>query len=465
MDSIFRALMLLCLVFAQVSQAQTYEDLKEIITKNDIKSIAALLPQLPKEYRSEFTLMMKSQSLQDASVNFPRVIMAGPDGRLLLAFNGDPAQKNYDSLEIIQYRDGTASFDFFEIRFPEKDQNGNPLNNLTKAEFSGRNPSKCLACHTSDPRPNWQHYPRWPGAFLGSDDRENLEPDLPDYQTYLSRLQNEFPQHPRYKHLEKVVEGYKYDGFRHGERNIRVTERIYRLNYLRVARILKNDPYYGSYKFLMMGMLGCGRSDYQDFLPAGFTSFSEAHDEFYQSHFDDVYIKRKLYIGDLYPDFRETKPFFTVPSTVSDHLSYGFVYGDQELEPNFRLKNDAIYGGQGGSAKVRDCDLLETQSKQALANVPMPADEAQAREQAQPKILKRCMECHTSGPVGMGAPHFPLDNVLRLKTHLSVDGYPRGNFYDEVIYRISAGGTPRMPPEGMSDSDRNELTNYLRGIK
>ncbi len=465
MDSILRALTLLCLGLTQVAQAQTYEQLKDTIEKNDVKSIATLLPYLSKEYRAEFTLMMKSQSLQEASSDFPRVILSGQDGRLLLAFNGDASQKGFDKLEVIQFRDDSERFDFYEVRFPEKDQNGRPLNNLTKAEFSARNPAKCLSCHTSDPRPNWQHYARWPGAFLGNDDRTTDEGHLPEYDAYLPRLQNEFPRHDRYKYLENVVEGYKYDGFRHGERNIHVTERIYRLNYLRVSRILKADPNYDAYKFLITGILGCGEKTYEAYLPAGFPAFSQVIDDFYQNHFDDIYTKRKIYVGDLFPDFKSVRPFFTVPSRVSEPMSYGFVKGDPELEPYFTISTTNEYGFKGGEAEVKDCGALQRLSRQRLASVAHPEDEARAREQARPKILNRCMECHTSGGVGLGGPHVPFDDVARLKQHLNYSGYAHGKFFDEAVYRLSATGDQRMPPEGLSDRERAELVEYFRAVK
>lgn len=451
------------------ANALTFEEVKDIVVRNDIKTIGDLLSRLPAEYRAEFTLMMKSQSLQGAGINYPRVIMTGTDGRLLMAFNGDPSQKGYDSLELIQFRDDKARFDFFEIRFPEKDQNGRALNNLTNAEISKRNPAKCLACHSSDPRPNWEHYNKWPGAFMGNDDSDNLEPEFPPLDVYKTHMATVFPQHARYKYLEKAVEGYSKENEygRPTQHNIFTTERIQRLNYLRVGRLLKSDPYYSAYKYLMVGMIACGDNvgNYVSYLPAHFPGFDVHVDNFAQTDFYDVFLKRKLYIHDLYPAFKTAAPFWTVPSFSTTHLSYSIVYDDPDLASHFDIRSSEYYGFNGGAAIPKDCAGLRDKSREALKNVPRPADEALTREQSQPKILKRCMECHTSGAIGSAGPHIPFDNVKRLKQHLNYEGYPHGGFLDEVVYRVSASGNQRMPPEGMSESDRSELTNYLRGIK
>lgn len=68
----------------------TYEDLLEFIQTNDVRTIDELLPELPAYYRSEFTLMHDSSSLQKASLELPRVIMTGPRATLIIAFTDHP---------------------------------------------------------------------------------------------------------------------------------------------------------------------------------------------------------------------------------------------------------------------------------------------------------------------------------------------------------------------------------------
>ena len=55
--------------------------LKEIIARNNVKSVDELLPFLPEELRSNFTLVYKSQSsLQTGTVENPRAILFGKNG-------------------------------------------------------------------------------------------------------------------------------------------------------------------------------------------------------------------------------------------------------------------------------------------------------------------------------------------------------------------------------------------------
>jgi hypothetical protein len=454
-------LLSLTLFYSMPARALTYEDLVSFIETGKAKTISELLSRLPAEYRSEFTLMMRSRSLQDASSESPRVIMSGIDAKLIIAFNGDSRQKGFDKLEVIQFRDGTARFDFFEIQFPEKDDQGRPLNSLTRPQTSARNPAKCLSCHTSDPRPNWQHYNQWPGAFMGNDDFGNLEPELPSLEAYKKVIASDFPKHPRYKFLDKALEGYSESTTgRPTERNIKMTQRISVQNFKRVARLMKTDPYYEAYKYLVVGLMNC--PDLPNFVPAGFPVYTYRRDRFGQPDFADIFVQRQLFVGDYFTDFKVATPFFTIPGQLMGPLTYPFMIGDADLESLAIFQNDYKYGMETPVAGQVRCAELMAKSKRALVNVPNPRSEISERNSARPAILNKCLSCHSS--FEMTGPHIPLDNTVRLKTHLKLTGYTRGTFFDELIYRISesASEKERMPPQGISKEDRQALTEYLK---
>ena len=146
-----------------------YEDLTKLIKTENIKSVEDLIPRLPIDMRSNFTLMYKSQSLQQADKLHPRVIMFGKDAKLTCTYGGNPSLKGFDSLECYQYRKITKTFDFREVVFPN-DENG-----LASVVFSESNrqavgTSRCTACHGKDPRPNWEPYSDWIGAYGSHDD-------------------------------------------------------------------------------------------------------------------------------------------------------------------------------------------------------------------------------------------------------------------------------------------------------
>src|SRR5438105_1424294 len=93
----------------------TYEDVLGLIQKNNISDLAGVIAALPEDFRSSFTLVNSSRSAQSATFESPRVIMFNQNAKLIMTFNGDPSESNYDRLELIQFRDQTNEFEFRAI--------------------------------------------------------------------------------------------------------------------------------------------------------------------------------------------------------------------------------------------------------------------------------------------------------------------------------------------------------------
>jgi hypothetical protein len=136
-----------------------YEKLVQIIQLCQTKSLEDLLPLLPTTLRSDYTLAYQTFGLQEASADFPRAVLYGRDGKLILTFNGDEGQRGFNTLELIQFRDQTKQFEMREITFDAKRK--------AAPQFSEKNPAQCLACHGSSPRPLWDNWTFWPGHFFG----------------------------------------------------------------------------------------------------------------------------------------------------------------------------------------------------------------------------------------------------------------------------------------------------------
>ena len=172
-----------------------------MLKDKNIQTMEDYISELPEEYRENFTLMHKSNSLHGSSYENPRAILFGKSGHWIFTFNGSPSQEAGEMIEIMHYDSTNKKYNFHEI------------------DFSGpspvfhENPTKCLACHGSTPRPIWDHYNKWPGAFGADDDRYTEE----EYK-YLEAFMKKAPEHPRYKHLLKLEEGYKLSrpGYRNG---------------------------------------------------------------------------------------------------------------------------------------------------------------------------------------------------------------------------------------------------------
>jgi hypothetical protein len=235
-------ILIMALIFSSVSRAAdfSYEDLTNLIQSQGLKSVEEVLPRLPIEMRTNYTLMYFSRSLQSATSDFPRAILFGENGKLTCAFNGDPSQYGYDSMECFQFRSEERRFDFRQIQFPTS-QNG-----LDKVQFSLPNQTvdrsvSCLVCHSKDPRPNWDNYNFWPAAYGEHEDNLGLNEGL--YQKYIGHRDD----HPRYKWL--IQEKFSLAPYRKSSQDVSVAHRpnfrmsdiFGRLNGLRAARILSEN--------------------------------------------------------------------------------------------------------------------------------------------------------------------------------------------------------------------------------
>jgi len=152
--------------FSHAQNFPSFLDQPQLVTSKDIlnwvspeqtspvTSVEGLLARLPEAYRTYFVLQYDSNSNHLSDSAHPRVIFFGPDAKLLLAFSGLPTDPHFETIEMIEYNSRLATFDFFSIHFSE--------NRSASVEI---NPSDCKRCHGPDPKPNWEPYNLWPGAF------------------------------------------------------------------------------------------------------------------------------------------------------------------------------------------------------------------------------------------------------------------------------------------------------------
>jgi len=227
-----------------------FEVLVELIKDKQLASVEQTLKELKAYYPNYFEtyiLMYKSRSLQDASFENPRALLFDRSAQFVFSFNGNPSQKGYNRLEIMQFRENEDRFEFREIAF----------NDGEVVEISEANPRKCMVCHQSttrkniDPRPNWEPYNTWPGAYgslngdlrLSNHDRselkerggdislfEDAEREGPMLEKFFEEVQS---THQRYKYLnaEKYDVGLTTD----------FTQFTANLNFRRVVRIISEQ--------------------------------------------------------------------------------------------------------------------------------------------------------------------------------------------------------------------------------
>lgn len=170
----------------EAAPKMTHQHLQTLIQKYNSEAVPKIQPDhdpidiflsaLPKSYRRHFTMVHKSFSIQRASPLSPRVIMYGPDAKVIMTFNagketdGKPLDGG-NSIEVIEWNASQKTWDFSEMTFDQS--------NRLRVE---NNPAKCVMCHAGTPKPvNFKNvglyqgklkpifpqYPFWPG-FYGS---------------------------------------------------------------------------------------------------------------------------------------------------------------------------------------------------------------------------------------------------------------------------------------------------------
>ena len=227
-------------VFSPDAWGYSYARLVELIEDRGLQRIADVLPHLPADLRSSYTLAYRSRSAQEGSFEFPRAILFGRDAKFIIAFNGHPQQRGFADLEILQFNDQDREFELYRISF------------AAGVVYSGKNPQACAACHGINPRPLWSSYEyaspdtrHWPGMYGSVHDAPRFDPTEADA---FKRFQDLARGHSRYRSLtlqEPESEWFPYGrgAYQHRFRpNNRLGNLLARLNAQRIAaRILRRD--------------------------------------------------------------------------------------------------------------------------------------------------------------------------------------------------------------------------------
>jgi hypothetical protein len=515
------ALTLFCAqMFSAAADAQTYgvdpaaddkinfDSFAKAVAARRVESLDEALALVPPRFFTNHVLVYRSRSLQDSSYLYPRAIVFGESGKFLLAFNGHEKHRGYNQLELIQFRDRTNSWEFREMTFAKG----------KAPEISAPNPKKCLECHQSprranvDPRPNWEPYNFWPGAFGSVDDeirpvlKEGLEKHQKGDQTYLpspmerflkqdmflvaeqsreqemlGRYESEIrPNHPRYRFLPA-----------YSTRSPLSLAKILAIhNFRRVVRIARAElgPMYGVYKFALAGM----QMNYYD-NPAFHCGGLYLPDSVRVAHLGRLKATRPIeeaeYSNRDYgdrrgPSLERSLDLVFEPLGISTRdWSMDFKTGGR-----FSFDKDRYQSPHDSGSHLRkaieivdpvlaklNCDQLKTQSLAALerfekgGGLQKVLDRAAMRPvaESQPKpLLSRCISCHVESTKD-SVPKIPFDRPEALKPLLKQGKYARGNLLEEIRFRMSdhAPNQVQMPPSGVFEgAERDALMKAFEGL-
>jgi hypothetical protein len=360
------SIFLLVLIHAPAHAATDITWVQNQLDTQQFTSIESFLAALPQDYRSRYTLMYDSGSLQEATVAEPRVIAYGTDASLVLAYNsGDPALHGSDTVELIQFNQPETRFEFYEI---------------SKSKTTGKlqltsETAKCEGCHrTDDPRPNWQPYDNWPGAYGSKDDYPTS-----DEKTGLVNFLKTAASNPRYETLLNLPSTSADNEVQFtGAPNTALVDTISQWNYMRAARLVRATKDYDSYKYAILGSSDCS-SEFDRFFPKSNPLPSNWQNVLSSS---DTWVVAFVYLFESRGiNWRDWSMMITgVESDIFDNNPFiaGYTYGedlvanivkqDAELQAYAQVTESTFYEGvEERSVSVTNCDALAKLSQKALS--------------------------------------------------------------------------------------------------
>ncbi|MEQ1724057.1 MAG: hypothetical protein ABL930_12850, partial [Pseudobdellovibrio sp.] len=278
------------------------EKLKNIIAKYNNEVAPVLNPQtdaidsfitlLPENYRRHFSLVHRSFSIQKASPMSPRVIMYGPDAKLMMTFNeGDQA------VELIEWNTNAKTWDFSELKFDAQ-----------KRLVQENHPAKCVMCHAGTPKPVdmnnieayrgklkpiFPQYPFWPGFYGSVNDIVGID-TATSRDTIMRNLQATFSQ----------IKGLTFSE----------TEELFRLR-----KLLDENPKY-------MDVVKNELDVHQKYFSKFMDSTKERNRYRHLVTLKDLYTKK----GEAVPEYLKSAPY---------RRTFEKEYGHYLLRPNFYLSS------------------------------------------------------------------------------------------------------------------------------
>lgn len=454
---------------------------------NSVEQLLGVLKEKYPEFLKRYVLMYDSRSLQESSFEYPRVLMSDSSGRLIMSFNGHPTQRGYERLEVLGFDDQTHRFELRDIDFSGP-----------RPVVSQANPKQCLQCHQSlrrmdvDPRPNWEPYDTWPGAY-GSQNGQFPLPDavakkIPEdmknqvlrEEVMLERLERQIkPSHSRYSYLAPY----------NLEEPKKLTQKLAYLNAQRVMRMIET---HFSELFALVDEAIFYSVRWRDPEPTrlGLKVYAES----FKGVLDDTQIQRQanlhekshaslmgqfqlyfenmfgLHIDDWSMDFLTEGRFafkerLGVPGNLEELyvLAYEDVTNDRHLSQLLGVRHvqplvlkSEIRKSLKALEEIYPSLRKEIQQRQSqfMRDEPMPA-------------IQRCITCHAEGEFDI--PQIPFDQPMKLKARLSQASRSSGRtLYKEIMIRLAkeAPYSQSMPlGSQISESERESLQRYFEALR
>jgi hypothetical protein len=371
-------------------------DLVKKIREVEPSSIDELLDLLPESFRSRHVIAFKSDSLQKASYLRPRVLMFNADASFILAFNGDPDLGGYEAIETLQFNYEENRFELEEFTFAEdlkvrqaaltkKNDRKALADLLNRSDREGPNAKTCLGCHRQDPRPNWDHYPVWPG-FYGQVDNmifnkvgevDRLFPDPVTGSVPVLNNRDAAEEFPKFVKLAPALSRYRamrnLEGHLPGKENVlrsrdrflsQLTGKLAKLNFKRIVRILRQHPKYDELKYLA-ATIGLNCESELEFQDAISYNNKSSRNPTRLPYWNEKFAGYGLPVESFFMNFK-TGPgnSMSTPGTSLSEFLYALVSQDNELAAlGFRTTPGSEYAASMANGVQDICPELSREFK------------------------------------------------------------------------------------------------------
>ena len=132
----------------------TVEGIEAFIKQHNITTIEGLTNRFPEHYRHSFSLVEHTRATGESNLEFPRIVVFGPDGRFLLNIGTKPDDPKYHMLDVAELHDDTGQWEFSVFDF-----------SAAQPKLTRNDPS-CIECHgDKNSRLVWGSNLLWTGVF------------------------------------------------------------------------------------------------------------------------------------------------------------------------------------------------------------------------------------------------------------------------------------------------------------
>lgn len=456
----------------------SYEEFLQSLSGKKITNLEEFISSLPEDMKKNYVLIYESKSLQSAAFQKPRVILRSPLSEVMITFT-DPAgssNQHDQNVELMYWDKNERAFKMKEITFDKGTYN-----------VSETNPSKCLQCHGSDPRPNWEPYSTWPGVYGGDAEFRYGGELVPGERKQLDQFIKSASDHPLYKNLPNLKENFQVGkGFNGGEEakglmSYKFNESVAKLNFQRIVRQMKSNPAYEKFKYASLYMASPLCSIGKSPFPPSLSKLNLYITEGKSSDLIDLYQRFGTDTSKWSMSFRGSDKDIRLatPDGQNQNMVYAMMEADESLRPFFakrdplNWKNNSFW--EYGEKEI-DCESLRKKSIESLSDMTfesfceahpetkidqISSDIAditlkstdQFAVSGKNTIQTICMECHDKN----SSRNF-FENEAELIKKIKSD--PK--FIDKVTRRLKSTTSP-MPPKGSLPPEKQaDLIKYLQ---